>query len=310
LYRHDKDLAIGMEMFTRETQPVIDSYLAGELDEKTFLKESHYFNIWRFDYRFYRDIINFAKHNKLQIVALNLEKDIVSQVFKEGGPNSLPEEDLSILPENRKLDIPGYNQRIKTAFMMHRGQNQKGDFSGFLQAQALWDETMAETISEYLQVHPGSRMAVIAGRGHVDKENAIPPRVARRLPVSQAVVVNSIGSAETESADYVFFSPPANLPPFPLLGVMLEEIEDEEGLLIKAVNPDGQAKQAGIREKDIILAIDNEPVNDLEDIKITMLYKVDSDSVSVRIKRAAFLVGDKELDIEVQLKKPEEAHHM
>ena len=67
---------------------------------------------------------------------------------------------------------------------------------------------------------------------------------------------------------------------------------------------------AGIKEKDIILAIDSQPVNDIEDVKIEMLYKENSDSVLVRIKRRAFLVGYKELDIEVPLKSSEQQHHM
>jgi aminopeptidase N len=310
LYKHDPNLAIGMEMFTKPTQPVLDRYMKGELDEKSFLKESHYFKIWRFDYRLYRDIINFAKHNHLPLIALNLEKDIVSKVFKNGGPNSLPDDDINNLPENRKLDTPGYRERIETAFTMHAGQEQNGDFSGFLQAQALWDETMAETITDYLDTHSDTRMVIIAGQGHVDRTNAIPPRVSRRLPVSQAVVINSSGSpSESETADYIFFSPPATLSPFPLLGVILEDTKDEKGLLITAINPKGQAKQAGIREKDIILAIDSEPINDMEDIKITMLYKEDSDAVMVQIKRKK-LFGDKLMEIKVDLKSPERHGHM
>jgi uncharacterized iron-regulated protein len=311
LYENDSRLAIGMEMFTRPSQPVLDQYLAGELDEKAFLKESHYFKTWRFDYRLYRDIINFAKHNQLPVIALNLEKDIVNQVFKNGGPDSLDDEKANLLPAERKLDEPGYRERIETAYKMHLGQRQQGDFSGFLQAQALWDETMAETIVKYLDTHPDDRMVIIAGRGHVDKINAIPPRVARRLPVSQAVVVNSIGSAsESGTVDFLFFSPPASLSPFPLLGVMLEDTEDEEGVLVTALNPKGQAIEAGIKEKDIILALDSEPVNVVEDIKIEMLYKEKIASVMVKVRRRVFLFGDKELLIEVPLKSAQTQHHM
>jgi uncharacterized iron-regulated protein len=311
LYEHDPRLAIGMEMFTRPKQSVLDRYIAGELDEKSFLKESHYFKAWRYDYRLYREIINFASHNHLPLIALNLEKNIVRQVFKDGGPNSLDAEETNLLPTDRKLDDPGYRERIETAFMMHAGQEQNGGFSGFLQAQALWDETMAETIVEYVKAQPDERLVIIAGRGHVDKINAIPPRVARRLPVSQAVVVNSVGSAsESESADFVFFSPPAGLSPFPLLGVMLEDTKDEEGVLVTALNPKGQAIEAGIKEKDIILAIDAEPVNDMEDVKIEMLYKVKSESVTVRVKRRSFPFGSKERDIEVPLKSAKKPHHM
>jgi uncharacterized iron-regulated protein len=310
LYEHDPNMAIGMEMFTRETQPTLDSYLAGELDEKTFLKESHYFKIWRFDYRLYRDIINFAKHNNIPLVGLNLERDIVSQVFKEGGPNSLPAEDISVLPKDRKLDIPGYSQRIETAFMMHGGRSRNSSFSGFLQAQALWDETMAETITAYLDEHQNTRMVVVAGRGHVDKVNAIPPRVERRLPVTQAVVVNSMGSStEPETADYIFFSPPASITPFPLLGVILGETEDSEGVLVKGLDPNGQAKKAGIKEKDIILAIGPETVNDHEDVKIAMLYQTDSNSFAVKLKRHHFLFGDKVMEVEVKLNSQEGMHH-
>jgi predicted metalloprotease with PDZ domain len=242
---------------------------------------------------------------------LNLERDTVSHVFKNGGPNSLPDDNISSLPENRKLDVPGYRERIKSAYMMHGRQGQNEGFSGFFQAQALWDETMAETIADYLENHSDTRMVIIAGQGHVDKENAIPPRVSRRLPVSQAVVVNSRGSdSESESADFIFFSPPANLSPFPVLGVMLEDSEGEEGALVTALNPKGQAKQAGIKEKDIILAIDSDPVNDVEDVKIAMLYKVKSDAVMVKIKRPQFLFGDKIKEVEVSLKSPSQHGHM
>jgi len=311
LYDHDPRLAIGMEMFTRQTQPVIDHYLAGKLDEKTFLKESHYFKTWRFDYRLYRDIINFAKHNHIPVIALNLEKDITRQVFKDGGPNSLDAEDAGLLPVDRKLDEPGYRERIETAFMMHAVPGQSGDFSSFLQAQALWDETMAQTIAEYLESHPDERMVVIAGLGHVDRNNAIPPRVDRRLSVTQAVVLNSHGSAtESDTADFLFFSPPAALAPFPLLGVMLDDTEDEKGVLVKELSPKGRAKEAGIKSKDIMLALDGEPINDMEDLKIEMLYKEESDAVLVRVRRKRFPFGRRELDIEVPLQGGAEVHHL
>lgn len=309
LYRHDPKLAVGMEMFPRSSQPVLDRFVADQLDEKSFLKESRYFDVWRFDYRLYRDIINFAAHKNLPVIGLNQEKDIVSQVFKTGGATGLQPEENSQLPTDRKLDQPGYRDRIESAFMMHAGQGRNGNFSGFLQAQALWDETMAETIADFLEDHPDTRMVVIAGRGHVDKQNAIPPRVARRLSVDQAVVLNSSGiPSDTKTADYVFFTPPAALAPFPVLGVMLDDTPDQDGLLITALNPQGQAKAAGIRKNDILLAIDSEPVNDMEDVKIAMLYQVGSDSVLVKIRRKA-LLGDKELDIEVVLKRTEKTAH-
>ena len=63
LYKKNPLLAIGMEMFPASAQPTLDRYTLKKesIDEKTFLKESDYYQAWSYDYRFYRDIFNFAK---------------------------------------------------------------------------------------------------------------------------------------------------------------------------------------------------------------------------------------------------------
>ncbi|OGQ94217.1 MAG: hypothetical protein A2521_05550, partial [Deltaproteobacteria bacterium RIFOXYD12_FULL_57_12] len=185
LYERDPQLAIGMEMFPRAAQSALDDYTAGRIDEKTFLKKSAYFKVWSFDYRLYREIINFARRHQLPVIALNLDRDVVSAVFKTGDTNTLAAEAREELPADRDLDIHGYRGRIETAYQMHAGQRSDEKFSGFLQAQALWDETMAETAADYLRDHPAEKLVIIAGQGHVNKESGIPPRLARRLSASQ-----------------------------------------------------------------------------------------------------------------------------
>jgi uncharacterized iron-regulated protein len=65
LYRAYSDLAIGVEYFQRSSQPYLDAYIAGELDEKSFLKKTEYFERWSFDYRLYRPIFRYAReHNR------------------------------------------------------------------------------------------------------------------------------------------------------------------------------------------------------------------------------------------------------
>jgi S1-C subfamily serine protease len=78
-------------------------------------------------------------------------------------------------------------------------------------------------------------------------------------------------------------------------------------MLVTAVKPEGQAQQAGIKEKDIILTIDSEPINDMEDVKIAMLYKENSAAVIVKIKRKK-LFGNKLMEVEVNLKSPGKHH--
>lgn len=284
LFAQNPKLAIGMEMFSREAQPVLDRYVAGELSEREFLKQSGYFSKWGFDYRLYREIINFARRNKLPIVALNQEKELVSKVFKEGA-STLTAEELAKIPADRDLTIPGYRERITDVFAMHGQHSTPEQANGFFQAQAIWDETMAESVAAFLNAHPESRMVVLAGQGHTDKATAIPPRVARRLPtIRQAVILNSENEAlDQTEADYLIFSKPVELPPAAVLGVMLAETPD--GPLVQGLTEKSKAGAAGIKEKDVILALDDEPIATIDDLKILLLGKEIGKQVTVRIKR-------------------------
>ncbi len=302
LFAQNPNLAVGMEMFSREAQPVLDRYVAGELDEREFLKQSKYFSKWGYDYRFYREIINFARRHKLPIVALNQEKEIVSKVFKQGAA-ALNDEELAKIPPDRDLAVPGYRERITGVFTMHGQHGTPEQFNGFFQAQALWDETMAESVASYLTAHPERRMAVLAGQGHTDKATAIPPRLARRLPkIRQAVILNSEAEElEQTEADYLVFSKPVELPPAALLGVMLANTA--EGPLVEGLSEKSKAGAAGIKKKDVILALDDEPVTTIDGLKIFLLSKEIGTPVTVRIKReTGFLFkGESILSIPVVL---------
>lgn len=284
LFAQNPKLAIGMEMFSQEAQPVLDRYVAGELSEREFLKQSGYFSKWGFDYRLYREIINFARRHKLPIVALNLEKEIVSKVFKQGVASLTPEE-VAKIPAHRDLTIPGYRERISEVFAMHGQHGKPEQANGFFQAQALWDETMAESVAAFLKTHPETRMVVLAGQGHTDKATAIPPRVARRLPnIRQTVILNSENEElDQAEADYLIFSKPAELPPPAILGVMLANTA--EGPLVEGLSEKSKAGAAGIKEKDVILALDEEPVATIDDLKIILLSKEIGKQVTVRVKR-------------------------
>jgi len=304
LHRQDRRLAIGMEMFDRSTQPVLDAYtLEQSIDEPAFLKQSHYFEQWRFDYRLYKGILDFARRHRLPVLGLNIDKEIVSSVFKSGGTGGLSAEEKEDLPLERDLDMAGYREKLESVFKLHDmpGLDNRR-FSGFLQAQALWDETMAETAADYLTAHADHRLVVIAGKGHVAGDSAIPPRLHRRLAVEQAVVINDDGKGlDAKSADFIFFAPPEQLPPAPLLGVMLAESEEE--VVVRELSPRAAAGEAGIVAGDVILAIDGQPIDKIEDLKIIMLNKSEGQTARVAIRRSRFLLPDREMEITVSFKK-------
>ncbi|MBI5558697.1 MAG: ChaN family lipoprotein [Deltaproteobacteria bacterium] len=303
LHQRYPEVAIGMEMFNLGSQAALDAYVKGDIDERQLLKEAEYFKNWGYDYRFYRDILQYARQNKLPVVALNLDKDIVSDTFKEGGIAGLSPEIKATLPEERDLSMPGYRQRLVQVFQSHSGPHFNANdkkISSFVQSQVLWDETMSQTIADYLESHAATKMIIIAGSGHVVKENAIPPRVARRIPVKQQVVVNvREGDLPPDEADYVFFSDPVNMPPSPLLGVML--VDKGEGPVIGGFAEQSGAKMAKMKEDDVILAIDGEEVRTVDDVKICLLYKEHGQKITIRARRPVILLPDAVLDFEVQL---------
>ena len=315
LHQMDPELAIGMEMFPRSSQEALDAYISGSIEtEEEFLKESGYFDVWGFDYRLYREIIGYARRHQIPIIGLNIDKSIVSKVFKEGGLSGLDEEELLAVPSERKVDVPGYRQRLLQAFAGHNpAGSSREKFAGFIQAQSIWDETMAENIVRYLKENPGGKMVVIAGNGHVYKDSAIPPRVERRLDVPQKGVSSvrhgATGLETGYRIDYLIFTRSLELEPAPKLGVVLEvkepESEEAEGRVrIRQISPHGKAGESGLREGDVILAIDGNPVHDINDLKIGLLDKQAGDVASLRVLRERSLLPDRELELDVELSLP------
>ncbi len=315
LYAHNPDIAIGMEMFPRSSQPALDGYISGRIaTEKEFLKQSNYFSVWGFDYRLYRDIIGFARKNRLPIIGLNLDKKIVSRVFREGNTDTIAEGELATIARDRDLDVPGYRDRLLTIHSQHNSSSQEKDkkgFGGFLQAQAIWDETMAQSITNYLQKYPDKKMIIIAGAGHVYKDSAIPLRVRRRMPeIRQSVLISDngmeTGLEQGRRVDYLMFPLQVELPPAPKVGVMLKEEKGtgpgKEGRIrIVGISPHGDGTRAGLKEQDIILGVDGTPVHDVADLKIALLDKEVGENVTLQILRERDLLPDEHLDITLKL---------
>ncbi len=323
LFQADPNLAIGMEMFPRSSRKALDGYINGTIkSEREFLRKSRYFSVWGYDYRLYRPIIGYARLHKIPIIGLNLDKKIVSQIFRRGNMDGLSEKQLKAIAPERNLDIPGYRQRLARVFSAHdlTGFSKK-HFGGFIQAQSIWDETMAQTIADYLIAHPGRKMVVIAGTGHVYKDSAIPPRVARRLPVPvRQSVVAGIGFGDNglvtgRQLDYLMQTMNISLKPAAKIGVFLqvEKNKNKPGttmVRVVKISPHGKAGQAGLKENDIIQSIDGQRIQTVSDLKIELLDKAPGDVVTLKVLRKNMLLPDEELELKVELSSMSQAFMM
>ena len=295
LYQKDPRLAIGMEMFPESSQPSLDHYTrkGSIMDEKTFLKQSDYYNVWSYDYRLFRDILNFAKAKHLHVRGLNLDRKIVSDVYRTGNMDELSDAIKTNLTPDRNLDLPGYQERLAMVHNAHvSGDHGQGASSGFIQAQGLWDETMASNIVSFLKHNPDHRIVVIAGSQHTRKDSGIPPRVAARISVEQASLINIYEDALPgnlkQTADYYFFSDNSSLPETPKIGIVLSPPTDDntnKGLVIDQISPHGKAGEAGLKQGDLLIAINQQPIENMADLRIAMLDANEGDIVEAEVLR-------------------------
>jgi uncharacterized iron-regulated protein len=204
VYKNTPSLRVGMEMFDRSYQEVLDLWSAGVMDEETFLRKVHWYANWKFDFALYRDILNFIKENKIKIVALNIPSYIPGRI-RVGGIDNLPDADRQYLPKEIDTSNADYRNYVEQVFNQHNFQGNV-KFEDFYAAQSVWDEIMAESIAANLG---GNKIVVLAGNGHIRYKYGIPDRTFRRTNASFRTLYPVSAGEEVELgvADYVWVTP-------------------------------------------------------------------------------------------------------
>jgi aminopeptidase N len=294
LYRRGKKIAIGMEMFQRPFQKGIDDYLSGRIDEREFLKNTEYFRRWRFDYNYYRPILEFAREAKIPVIALNAPREITDKI-SQGGLEALSADEKKGISAELDFSDQDYREKLKKVFDEHREFGAK-IFDHFYQVQIAWDETMAESVDFFLRENPEAQMVVLAGSGHLAEGSGIPQRARRRNGQEYAILLND-GPIEKGAATYIVFSGPAPFEGAPKLMVFLRE---EKGkAVIEDFSEGSVAEKAGLRKGDLVLSIDETPVQSYEDIRLEMFFKRRGEPVQVKIRRRGASGEDEEIRFHV-----------
>lgn len=178
--RSDGSLALGMEMFQRPVQPALDAFVAGEIDEDEMLKRTEWSSRWGVDAGLYRPLWKTARSQGLPIVALNLPRELSKKIARVGLDGLEPDERERV-PEQVDTSISAQRDYVRRAFEEH-GMSEHMEFEHFLEAQAAWDETMAESASEFVRGRAEiERIYIVAGRAHARADFGIPRRLERRI---------------------------------------------------------------------------------------------------------------------------------
>ena len=200
------------------------------------------------------------------------------------GISGLSETERAQIPQRLDRGVPLYRERLRAVFEKHP-EIQHMSFENFVEAQLVWDETMADRAARYLKAHPERYLVVLAGDGHVIP-SGIPARFTRLTGVKPATVLQGESKAiPGDGGDYLLVSDPVELPPSGKLGVMLDT--SGERLVVSDFSDNSAAEEAGILEKDRIVKLDGEFIGSFADLKLMLMHKRPGDRVSrTRCSRA------------------------
>jgi len=296
-------ISVGMEMFRRSAQQNLNQWNKGELSSGQF--KNLFRKNWGNGYALYKSIFEFLNKNHIPLIGLKSSKK-TEDTFRgndQPGQNDLP-----------KID---FNDRYHRPFSMsifggHQAMEQP------YRMLLLWEETMAQTVADFLKnpSNINSKLVILAGGFHVQYGFGIPKRAFRRVPHSYSIVLPTVTELPPElkdremdvkhvsiplySADYAWKIQYKVLPENKVkLGVLLENSENT--VRIKSVSANSNAELAGLKDGDLLLAIDGIKLIDIEDLTDKLKRLVIGDRARLIVKR-----GLEEMDIEIQFMEPKQ----
>lgn len=154
-------LVLSLEMFETDNQLVLNEYLTGKIDEARFSKD---LRLWG-NYKDYRPMIEFAKQNKIPVIAANTPRRYVSMVTRRGmkSLDSLSKESKNFLPP---LPYDTLSGRYREKFMNTMTGTPESVSKNIYYSQSLWDAGMSYSIYKYLKKHKGDKVFHCVGGFH------------------------------------------------------------------------------------------------------------------------------------------------
>jgi uncharacterized iron-regulated protein len=211
-----RPIALSLEFFQRDSQPIVDEYLAGLITEKAFLADSRPWPRYDTDYR---PLIEFAKEHGLTVIAANAPRRYANRVTlhgREALDELSPEAKATLAPLPYGQPSDAYrNQWIQVISDVMEQEGEKcgipveeiaaangeevqarapvgshGNMGNQLSSQVLWDATMAWWISQYLEDHPDALVLHMVGGFHVERGTGTPEHLESYLPGTPRLIVS------------------------------------------------------------------------------------------------------------------------
>jgi uncharacterized iron-regulated protein len=285
-------LVVGFEMFPRDKQAALDRWVAGELNEAQFLAEADWEHSWRLPHDLYLPLFHFARMNRVPMRALNVDRDLVSRIAKNGW-EGVPEADRAALSEPAP-PTPEYERWLEEIFEEHVEDDEAADeyvagVEGFIDGQLTWDRAFAEGLYAAAEARPDALVVGVIGSGHLENGFGVPHQLAALGMHDVAVLVPWDDDRECDSlsaglADAVFgVSVESRTAKRPKLGVSI--MSSANGVRVLEVLPESVAEAAGLRAGDLIVDAGGLEMKETADLIAVVSEQGPGAELSLRVER-------------------------
>ncbi len=207
----DNRVILSLEMFERDEQEALDDFIAGRIDEATFLERA---DPWDNHWTGYRPLLDVARRRGLRVIAANAPRRLLFKLAmgKEKALDALSEKDRRWVSE---VFFPGraeYWEKVDRAVRGHgMGRGPRTPEQRLYDGQNIWDNTMAESITLALKANPGFSVVHVVGGFHVAYGLGTADQVMRRKPDADVAVIEvepafdllgSLREPDPERADF------------------------------------------------------------------------------------------------------------
>lgn len=201
LLKYPGKVALSMEMFETDTQPVLNEYLRGLIRERNFLIDTR---AWS-NYKAYRPMVEMAKANNMDVVAANAPARYINMVSRLGlsSLNQLDAVGQSHLPP---LPIDTATGRYYDKFLKIMGGHTNAGGMQVYQSQNLWDATMAWSIAQYLAGHAGAKVFNVNGGFHSEEKLGAVAQLKKYNSKLQVLNIASASGNNLGKPDFAFYS--------------------------------------------------------------------------------------------------------
>ena len=199
--QYGEKVVLSMEMFETDGQLVLNEYLANTIDEARFSRDIRLWN----NYKDYRPMIEYAKQNKIPVIAANPPRRYVNLVTRRGmrSLDSLSKDAKKYRPP---LPYDTLSGRYREKFMDIMKGSPGSSSQNIYYSQSLWDAGMAYSIYSFLKKNKRKKVFHCVGGFHTEEKLGTTAQLQMRNRKLKILNISSFRDPSFNNPDWEKFS--------------------------------------------------------------------------------------------------------